>query len=361
MRYALFFFAGVWRAAGQLASSQAISSASSPSTQNYKYSIPLSLTFDYMTPILDENILTYEDSTSRLQFISASTGNIWTLVEFSSGNEIVGSKVPLPENSEPESTALFAMLDESTLHPPGTVYLNLEGAEIEMEEANVLVKNAFSSFPYTISIDGRGRILFPGNGIITDSSSGKTYYYGADDFTVYILDERESDIGDIDVDVCRFRSVDGDPRTYFEGSDTDNFFTSSLPYEQKWGLCRLDGTEIYPPVLEWGDYKNVSGGVVSYRGEHDLYGYINTTIGEVITDALYSPMWTSFSDGVVQEEYPTLFNEGLAPVRLGGLVGFINAQGEMVIEPQFDDTSYVYQNKAWVKQNGLWGQIEITL
>lgn len=48
--------------------------------------------------------------------------------------------------------------------------------------------------------------------------------------------------------------------------------------------------------------------------------------------------------------YP--FSEGLAAVKVDGLIGFINTQGEMVIPPAFDRVSGFHDGAAWVVQKG---------
>lgn len=55
-----------------------------------------------------------------------------------------------------------------------------------------------------------------------------------------------------------------------------------------------------------------------------------------------------------------LFNYGLACVKVGDKWGFINQQGEMVIEPQFDSRGKFYQGVFAVNKDGKYGFIDTT-
>jgi len=84
-------------------------------------------------------------------------------------------------------------------------------------------------------------------------------------------------------------------------------------------------------------------------GEDERYGYVNME-GEFVIEA-------KFEDALV-------FDEGLAPVKLGGKWGFIDAAGRMVIEPQFPDYSEFCEGLASMRVGdgvtGKYGYIDMT-
>lgn len=85
-----------------------------------------------------------------------------------------------------------------------------------------------------------------------------------------------------------------------------------------------------------------------------LWGYYASDIQRVVAECVYEPMW--------EYEYystPGYFVGEYCPVKQNGKVGYINALGQVVVEPQFVGGTHVYKNSAWVQQDGLWGQITI--
>lgn len=52
------------------------------------------------------------------------------------------------------------------------------------------------------------------------------------------------------------------------------------------------------------------------------------------------------------------FSEGLAPVKIGSLWGYINKRGAMAISPQFDDAMSFSDGVAAVRQRGFYGYID---
>ncbi len=52
--------------------------------------------------------------------------------------------------------------------------------------------------------------------------------------------------------------------------------------------------------------------------------------------------------------------DGFAAVQIGGAWGFVDAAGELVIEPAFEDAQSFAHGVAAVKQSGLWGYVDTT-
>ena len=53
------------------------------------------------------------------------------------------------------------------------------------------------------------------------------------------------------------------------------------------------------------------------------------------------------------------FSCGCVPVKKDGKWGYMNKNGEMIVDAQFDRALPAYENRAWVCVDGLWGIIEL--
>ena len=84
---------------------------------------------------------------------------------------------------------------------------------------------------------------------------------------------------------------------------------------------------------------NFSEGYAAFSDENDQWGYIDRQGNVVIAP--------QYEDGV-------LFPDGLAPATEEGLSGYIDPAGNEVAPLQYERCSYVYQGRAWVKQNGMY-------
>ncbi len=64
--------------------------------------------------------------------------------------------------------------------------------------------------------------------------------------------------------------------------------------------------------------------------------------------------------GCTNSEYEDAFefNDGLASVKLKGLYGFIDSEGNLVIEPAYDEGGHFSDGIALVRKNGLYGGID---
>lgn len=122
-----------------------------------------------------------------------------------------------------------------------------------------------------------------------------------------------------------------------------------------------------------GMYGLISGGKITVPMEYE--GYFEPETADEFSTCNRIVFWKNnkiyvfdkdgncYSDGVYdkvdngnQELY--YFNDYLAVCR-DGKWGLIDVNGNEVVECCFDDISSVYDGKAWAKQNGKWGVIEL--
>jgi len=85
--------------------------------------------------------------------------------------------------------------------------------------------------------------------------------------------------------------------------------------------------------------------IADYYGELDKVGYIDKE-----GDFVIEPKFDDAKD----------FYEGLAPVKVGRKWGYIDKTGEFVIEPQFDNADIFSSGVAAVQVDGKWGFIDKT-
>jgi hypothetical protein len=122
----------------------------------------------------------------------------------------------------------------------------------------------------------------------------------------------------------------------------------------KYGFVNKDGVEVIPPIYDSvNDFCEGMAGV----SVDDKYGFINTQ-GHVVVPICYDKI-LDFSEGFAVvaveneghwliEKYGNIatkqkyedcygFCNGIGAVKIGGLWGFIDTSGKIVIKPQFDD------------------------
>ncbi|MGD9560058.1 MAG: WG repeat-containing protein [Oscillospiraceae bacterium] len=90
--------------------------------------------------------------------------------------------------------------------------------------------------------------------------------------------------------------------------------------------------------------------------KNDKWGYFSVADERLVAECVYDATWASPNGYWMNIGF---FTDGLCPVAQGGKYGFIDTQGKLVVPLEFDGASHVYQGRAWVQQDGLWGQITI--
>jgi hypothetical protein len=154
------------------------------------------------------------------------------------------------------------------------------------------------------------------------------------------------------------------------------------PIETKtgWGYINEKGKIVVEPNLEWAIAFNDGMAPVKKNGK---FGYINIH-GELVIDYIFSSV-DKFFDGVARvsqenEDGSTevcineagevivpsregitefhRFSEGYGAIKLGGLYGFMNKSGEIVIEPKFEKVNWFKCGLAQIHQNNKIGFID---
>ncbi|MBS1683936.1 MAG: WG repeat-containing protein [Bacteroidetes bacterium] len=150
----------------------------------------------------------------------------------------------------------------------------------------------------------------------------------------------------------------------------------------KWGYIDKDGKIVINPQFEFAGL--FYDGLALVKSADDKYGYIDED-GKYKINPTYKYA-TPFSEGlasvvvengqpqiinnngdvkatIATAEYCGVFQQGLAPVKIGEKWGFINKNGDVKINPQFDQVSAFSENMAQVasynaeKKEVTWGYI----
>lgn len=221
--------------------------------------------------------------------------------------------------------------------------------------------------------------MFSGFAEAMKADSGYSYTLGSDyevhimenfghggDATYYIYDERNSKIGYIDpngIIICdeydmekiANRAILLKSGTLDEnnGCREDSVAKFGLMYKNRI-IVRLifdggsDGNlvEYNPDIMEMCDVKD--GRAVFWKNNKI---YVFDKDGNCYSDGVYDKV----DNGYQELNY---FN-GYLPVCKDGKWGLIDVNGNEVLTCQFEDITSVYDGKAWAKQNGKWGVIEL--
>ena len=126
----------------------------------------------------------------------------------------------------------------------------------------------------------------------------------------------------------------------------------------QFGFATAEGEILTPLIYDsYNRRRNNGNGTVQVEAD-GKYGYFSLYDGKIVADCLYDPLYP-----IPEERYYEnnlgFFNEGLCPVNKDGKYGYIDLEGNEVVPLEFEGATHVLNGKAWVKQGGLWGQIEI--
>ncbi len=151
-----------------------------------------------------------------------------------------------------------------------------------------------------------------------------------------------------------FSTYDFTVPDYLTAIDITNFDESGMLLETRQGLATGDGNLILDVV--YTSVTKVYNNIWRVEANDGMYSFFNTAENTFLTDFVLEPVW-NYNNPVFMST--GLFNEGYSPVRINGMVGFIDENGNEVITPQFENATFVKDGVAWVQQDGLWGQIAL--
>ncbi len=135
-------------------------------------------------------------------------------------------------------------------------------------------------------------------------------------------------------------------RQILADSFINNYFVICGENAYKRAMMTVSGS-VYDKEWTYGDHKNdriLRPGSAGDIG--DTYALVNAETGEQITEMIYSRI--------------KFFEDGYCPVLRDGKWGYIDEEGNEVTDFIFDDASVLYQGKAFVSVNGVYGIIDLS-
>lgn len=166
--------------------------------------------------------------------------------------------------------------------------------------------------------------------------------------------------------------------TYFPGVTFLDGFREGLAFFKKNGLTGYMDTDfkvvVKPKFKSAGNFYNGRARATDTRGREyyiDKTGrklFANRDGGEFQNGYAFFKEKGKYgfidTDGKVviepQFDFAQFFGDGLANVKVRGKWGFVDETGRFVIEPQFDDAGEFSEGLARVAMNGKWGYIDKT-
>jgi hypothetical protein len=141
-----------------------------------------------------------------------------------------------------------------------------------------------------------------------------------------------------------------EPRFKEARSFSDGLAFAAMGHYIRLGYINKKGKFIQMPdeVERFGPH---SEGLISVKID-DKWGFINIE-GKIVIEPQFEPDINEYRDDV----YQASFANGLAAAKSKGKWGFINREGKFVIAPKFDKARQFNGNIAAVSVNGKWGLI----
>lgn len=133
----------------------------------------------------------------------------------------------------------------------------------------------------------------------------------------------------------------------YDYASSYNYGIAAVKVNGKWSLIDTDGAKVA------GDYDSVvmDDKEIAYRYERS---FVKSGNSYIMIDSKGTQIGDSYEDA-------KLFNTGgvFAAVKKNGKWGFVDNNGEMIIEPIYDDARSFTSELAAVKKNGVWGFIDM--
>ena len=132
------------------------------------------------------------------------------------------------------------------------------------------------------------------------------------------------------------------------GERISSYEVAKVRIDDKWGVINREGEYIIEPQSLTIDVRD---------GHRYPIEYVNLVIGD--KNITYLKKSKFIVDKVYFKDFSTLHRYSSARFVVDGKMGFIDSNGKIFIEPQFDDSEAFYDGYAIVKVHGKWGVIDL--
>ena len=122
-------------------------------------------------------------------------------------------------------------------------------------------------------------------------------------------------------------------------------------------ITEMEYTDCYAPA-----YKGTGLTGIAMKNSDDKWGYLSST-GKTIIDFKCDGDASAYGGHLIDNqdgEHPFLFSDEYVPVVIDGTYSYYDMKGNCVVsQGEFEQARPLHNGKAWVKQNGLWGVIQL--
>lgn len=306
-------------------------------------------------------------------FISAQTyvanirnnAGLWGYINMQ-GETVIEAKFDNAKEFSEDGFAMVKEVDADDYH-----FINIKGEKLELNCAPAAIK-AFNNGRAMVKIgdkwgfiDTKGELVIPAEYDNVSRFNNDRAFVKDENKTVYLIDK-----SGVKVDLKGLKII-----AYKE-------FTEGLARVKvgsTWGFINKEGELAIE--AKYSKVRVFSGGLAAAKIGKDKFGYINKE-GDFVLEPAYDAasefdtssdlarvkigkQWMYVNKNseklIIQADHFHDFSEGLLrtdKLSAPGVYGFVNAQGEWIIDPQFERTGDFHFGKCRIRKNENWGLID---
>ncbi len=130
------------------------------------------------------------------------------------------------------------------------------------------------------------------------------------------------------------------------------------------GLAKKGELIVQPEYVDFyaPSYKGAGATCIAFKNSEGKWGYLDSD-GQVIIDFKCDGDMSTYNGRMMDDEtksHPYLFNGDYVPVSVNGFWGYYDRDGQCIVNPgEFGQARPVHNGRAWVRQNDMWGIIQL--
>lgn len=193
------------------------------------------------------------------------------------------------------------------------------------------------------------------NGVTFHESDDTEYYWDDTNKKIYYKAQSESFTkeynGDNTVVAMNANVISIGDNRYSVPANSNRFYAL---IKDKEPVTNFDYEDYYAP-----NYRKIKSTAVAFK-KNGKWGYLNQD-GDEIVPFICSDVFSSFNGNLTEEDpHPYLFSYGYVPVCIDSKYYYYDLEGNKVSSTiDFEQARPVINGRAWVKEDGKWGVIQL--